>query len=474
VRILHLGWGFAPWRPGGLIAYAEDLMGAQREAGHEVSYFLSGRHYPYVSGPRLKRWRRDGVAMYEVINPPIVVALEKGTRYPERDLSEPRIEAAFSRVIEAVRPDLVHIQELLGLPSSLIDVAHAAEVPTAMTLHDYGPLCSTLRLFDADGRICMRRDVGADCVERNSDAPTDPGFYFPTTLSFEARRAREWLGLSSGPHTSLFERAFHRLGRLAQRDAARRAERRPAEAAAFQRRREVNVERLSRVGRLIAQSPRVAEIYRHLGVTGDRMIVLPAPARHIEGLRPRRLQSPPAPVTFATINGCASPSKGSHTVLTALRTLRAAGLEGSFRLEVFGWVDSAVREELVRYEGVEVRGLYERDELDGLLDRVDVGLMPSMWEEAYGYTGLEMVAKGIPLIANPLGGIVQYAREGTTAWLNRSCSGEELAELMKQVIREPELVVDMHHRVLATRDDLITPWNEHVQALGDVYGQLVA
>src|SRR3954451_13861874 len=99
VRILLLGWGFSPCRPGGLLYYAEDLMGAQAARGHEVSYLLSGRHYPGIGGPRLRRWRRDGVRMLEVVNSPIVVGLERGTRAPLRDVEEPALEKIFERVL---------------------------------------------------------------------------------------------------------------------------------------------------------------------------------------------------------------------------------------------------------------------------------------------------------------------------------------------------------------------------------------
>src|SRR5437660_12823101 len=114
LKILHVGWGFSPWRPGGLIYYAEDLMAAQVARGDSVSYFCSGRHYPFVAGPRMKRWCPAGVDIHELINPPITPALEAGTRHPEMDLAEPRIESAFERVLARVRPDVVHIQELFA------------------------------------------------------------------------------------------------------------------------------------------------------------------------------------------------------------------------------------------------------------------------------------------------------------------------------------------------------------------------
>jgi glycosyltransferase involved in cell wall biosynthesis len=239
--------------------------------------------------------------------------------------------------------------------------------------------------------------------------------------------------------------------------------------AAFQRRRDANVGRLASVGRLVAQSPRVAEVYRARGVPDERMSTLPFTLAHIERLRPRSLTAPPAPVTFATLGGCATRTKGAHLVTEALRALRGKGLEGRFRLLVYGAVHDEVRAELERFAGVEIPELYDRDELDGLLEGVDVGLMPSVWEEAFGYTGLEMIAKGIPLIANPLGGIVEYAREGETAWLNASCSAEGLADLMAALVAEPQRVVDMHHRVIAARDRLIRPLDEHVDAIDAIY-----
>jgi len=38
------------------VAYVEDLMHEQVRRGDGVAYFFSGRQYPYVGGPRLRRW----------------------------------------------------------------------------------------------------------------------------------------------------------------------------------------------------------------------------------------------------------------------------------------------------------------------------------------------------------------------------------------------------------------------------------
>ena len=58
MRVLHVGSGFRPLRLGGLVAYIEELMDEQVRRGDDVAYFFSGRYYPLVGRPRLKRWRR--------------------------------------------------------------------------------------------------------------------------------------------------------------------------------------------------------------------------------------------------------------------------------------------------------------------------------------------------------------------------------------------------------------------------------
>ena len=160
IRILHVGHGCRPWRPGGLVTYAEELMEAQTKAGCEVAYFFSGRHYPVASKPRLRRWDRGGVSMYELLNSRVVFGEDAGTRTPVRELDEPFAERYLRQAIAEFQPDVISFLDLAGLPFSLIDIAREGRHPVLMTAHDYLPLCPTVKLYDADGRNCVRDRVG--------------------------------------------------------------------------------------------------------------------------------------------------------------------------------------------------------------------------------------------------------------------------------------------------------------------------
>jgi glycosyltransferase involved in cell wall biosynthesis len=469
VKILHVGSGFVPWRIGGLVAYAEDLMQAQVSRGHEVACFFSGRHYPYVSGPRLRRWRHRGASMFEIVNSPLA---DHG-RQPEPEISEPRLERMFARTLAELRPTVVHVQELAGLPSSLLEVAAGSGVPVVMTLHDYFLLCSTFKLFDSEGSVCLRRDIGADCVATTATAPGGRQQLVNATIALELARAKEAVPLvrrvSFAPLRPVIEPVLRRASgaRGAGGPQPRPA---PAEgsAAAFQRRREANVARLNRVDRLVAVSHRVSEIYGLLGVDRERIQIVHPTLERLERMRPRR-PSGRRPVTFAVLGGIPSRAKGAVLVAEAAASLVAGGAAGGFRLLAFGHYEQTVARELERLPGVELRGPYAGDELDHLLDEVDVGIMPSLWEEAYGLAGVEFLAKGIPVIGNAIGGIVDYVREGETGWLNASCDAAGLAAIMARLIESPGDVADRSRSALAARGELIKPVNRHADEIEAIY-----
>jgi glycosyltransferase involved in cell wall biosynthesis len=444
-------------RIGGLVAYTEDLMREQLRRGHEVAYFFAGRHHPFMKRPWTRRWETDGLLMIEVVDSPLY---DHG-RQPELELDEPRIDAMLRRVIDERRPDVVHVHELAGLPSSLLDVTREAGVPCAFTLQDYFPLCSTFKLFDAGGQVCLRRDIGEDCVATVAADPRTPGVMVEGTVRFELHDRRLFRDRLSD----------ERIEKLAERAAAT-VKRPPAPGAgAYQRRRDVNVERLSRVDRLIAMSSRVAEIYTHVGVDHRNMQTLQLTLAHIERLRPRTPSGTP-PVVFGTLNGMQSVAKGGRLLLDAVRQVADSAEPGSFRVLAFGFVNHDFDRELDELRPFERAGFYGQNQLDALLEPVDVGIVPSVWEEAYGYVGPEFIAKGIPVIGNAIGGIPEYTRDGETGWLNQSCSADELARIMLEAIERPAHVVELNARIRAARSELLKPFARHADEMDAIYTEL--
>ena len=475
MRILHAGWGFRPWRGGGLISYAEDVMEAQAAAGHDVAYFFGGRRYPGLRRPRTRRWRRRGVRMVEVLGSPIPVGLDRGTRFPERDLQQPDVERLFDVALEQLDPDVLHVQELLGLPSAIVDHAASRGVPVVMTLQDYFPLCPTLKLYDSHGHVCMRRDPAAECVRCCGHAPLGTRHIRDMTIAFELQRAGRVLPWARDPAKRTLGTVLPRMPTgLPIDERAERAEEPPATEAAYRRRRELNLDRLARIDALVAASTRTTEIYATLGVPRARLRTLHLTAGHVAALVPRTIESPPRPVRFATLAGAASEEKGCLLLLDAARRLEAIAPAAAYTIDVHGVVNERVRRALERVPAVRLRRRYRPAELDSILDEADVGLVPSLWEEVLANAGLEFIAKGIPVVANALGGMPDYTIPGATGWLNRSCGAEELAGIMAAIASDPGQIVELNASIRARRDEFVTPLERHVDELGAIYDEVIA
>lgn len=164
--------------------------------------------------------------MIEGVNSP----LYHHGRQPERELDEPRLEQMFETLVADGRPDVVHVHELAGLLSSIVDVAGRLGLPCIFTLQDYFPLCSTFKLLDADGRVCLRREIGADCTATVAAHAAPHGLMVDATLRHEIFKRPALARLDPRP-------PYPRVDRLARAVASRVPAPLPAPSHVYQRRR---------------------------------------------------------------------------------------------------------------------------------------------------------------------------------------------------------------------------------------------
>jgi len=316
--------------------------------------------------------------------------------------------------------------------------------------------------------VCTRLEIGEDCAATTAADPRRPGILVEATVHSEVRRTPLGARLEPLYASEGFDRFARAIGHAEARRRARRTK--PPAPAAFQRRRELNVERLNRADVVIAMSHRVAEIFARLGVEEARLRTIHLTLAHIERLTPRRIELESGrPLRFATLAGFESEAKGALVLIEAMRLLEELAAAGRFRLVVYGHVDPRFRELATDVPGIEIGRYFAPPALDSILEEVDVGLMPSIWEEAYGYAGLEFLAKGIPVIANAIGGMPDYTRDGETGWLNRSCSAEELARIIGGILDSPEQLTRLNEHLISSRDTVVKPMATHADEMDAVY-----
>lgn len=468
MRILHIGWGFTPWRGGGLIEYAEDLMREQVQHRYSVFYFCSGRHYPFFKGTRLKCWVRDGYTIFEVINPPIYHGGDRGTIW---DIESPVIENLFDNIVDRIKPDIIHIQELAGLPSSVIDIINSKRIPVVMTLHDYFLLCPTLKLFDFEHKNCILLDPAARCVHCVDTLIDNKWRLILQTIRYEIGKMPIISHVSKRLYKVFGKMVSYGLKYLSN-DYTNRNENREELIRFFGKRRTINIDRLKKVDLLIAPSKRVQVIYQNFLDSCNNIVVLHLTLRHLEHIRPKKVV-PGKIINFGTLNGFASVAKGALVLLDALKILQDKGLDGKFRLHVFGGLMPEIKDNVLGFRNVVYHGYYTVGELDQILDIVDVGIVPSVWEEVYGFVGVEFLAKGIPIIGNNRGGIVDYTIDDFTGWVNKTCTSEELAKIMEEIICQPERVVELNEKIITNRGRIVKSMERHFYEMDAIYKETI-
>ncbi len=76
------------------------------------------------------------------------------------NVRSPRWRRLAGRVLDEVRPDLLHTQTIVGLTPSIWLAARDRGVPIVHTLHDFHLLCPRTTLLRGDGRTCERPCLG--------------------------------------------------------------------------------------------------------------------------------------------------------------------------------------------------------------------------------------------------------------------------------------------------------------------------
>lgn len=470
MRILHIGWGFRPWRVGGIIEYAEDLMEKQIQKGWEVLYFFSGRYFLFIKQPKLLKWKRKGILMFEIINSPIFHGSDRGTLYPQKDMQEPWTEKFFRKVLKEENPDILYIQEMAGLPISLIKIAKDEfNIPIIMILHDYFLLCPTLKLMDYNGNLCtVKKNIGDRCLKCCEYASKNNRHLIKKTLTYYLKRIYLYKSLK------LFSVSLKRIYNLiiSHKDNPAIDTNYDNDLSnLFQKRRTINLNSLKKIDFFIAVSNKVNDIYKNF-LKIDNIITLQVSVKHLDYIFPKRKEMINFPISFLTLNGCSSEKKGSKLMYETIKILNSKGLDSYFELRIWGSLDEAIKN-ILKFKNVYYHGSYNVKNLNYILKKADVGIVPSIWEEPYGLVGIELLAKGIPVIGNKRGGIVGYTVNNYTGWINKSATAQELANIIEKIIENPGTILELNKNILENRRKILKTMEQHFQETKDVYYNVI-
>jgi len=310
-------------------------------------------------------------------------------------------ERSFARLIEGGDYDIVHFQHLahwdtLRLPL----IAKALGLRVVISLHDYFLLCPEYNLITPEYRRC-----GKACAD-STDAECQ------RCLSVKYTHH----GAGAGIDLAAYAEERHALVRRV----------------------------LETADELIAPAAFVQQQFaRAFGADIAGKIRVLGHGVEVVGRSPR-----PAPTAKLRVGflGNLTDRKGGYVMLDVARRLRGAAV----RFDVFGGITKELQAQ-AESAGLVLHGNYTRGELPALLQKVDMIVIASIWDETFCLTVSEAQAMGVPVLAVRAGGIAERISDGNTGWLVAPGDAKALADKLLELANDRAAIVAVARNLDALR-----------------------
>lgn len=226
---------------------------------------------------------------------------------------------------------------------------------------------------------------------------------------------------------------------------------------------------LSNIDQILTPSEFMRDQMIRLGLPGDRLSVVP----HFVELDEWRSDASDATVSqrpYFVSFGRLSTEKGLATAIAALRDVPGAELhiagEGPDRRRLEELAEQAAPGR-VRMLG-RLDGAALREAIAGSI----ASLMPSEWNEPFGFTVLESYALAKPVIGSRMGAIPELIDHGVTGLLFEAGNPEDLAESMRRLLDDQASTRDMGHNAQQLAQANYSA-SVHYERLMDIYSSVL-
>jgi len=379
MRILHYFLGFPPYRSGGLTKFAFDLMKAQLLNNHEVYALWPGTIIRLGGKPYIRKMRKiEGIKNFELINP-LPVALDEGIvdfSYYMKTCDR----SIYYEFLIGLGPDVIHIHTLMGLHREFFYEARRLKIKLVMTSHDYYGLCPKVTLF-RNGICCDDDDNCSMCIQCNSSALSmkkivimqSPIYrYFKDNIIVKRLRSKHRRHFYDGMN-NICESCTNTDG----------------VALRYQELRNYYIDIYKSIDFIHFNSTVAEKVYRRFFVPQDSQVVT---ITHQEINKRISIRKEKDKLQLYFLSPTKS-YKGFNVIKNALDRLWKEGNRG-FVLYVFDEVYEKSPYMIIKANG------YKYEELPQIMANADFVLAPSTCYETFGFTVIEALSFGVPVIVS--------------------------------------------------------------------------
>lgn len=378
MKILHYALGFPPYRSGGLTKLCVDLMVQQAKEEHTVAMLWPGQMRFVSQKVAIKKHENvklsgQDILSFEVINP-LPVSFDEGVADIAAFTKNVGAEA-YRRLLDNFQPDVIHVHTLMGIHKSFLEAAKNKKIRLVFTAHDFFPICPKVTIF-RHGAVC-------DCVQTCENC----GICNATALSLNKIRILQSPVYRELKDSSIVKklRKQHRDGYLSEATADDTAD--PVGTADdYKKLRNYYYSLLKLMDMVHYNSSVTKKVYESVFDLPNSCIVV---ITHSDIKDNRKVKDYSSDCLHIRYLGPQSGAKGYQLLKSALDKLW--DMQQNFFLDVhFEPMESAPY--------IKSHERYSYAELEKIFDETDVLVAPSILYETFGFTVLEALSYGVPVI----------------------------------------------------------------------------
>lgn len=172
MKILHYALGFPPYRSGGLTKFCVDLMVQQAREGHSVAMLWPGQmgfvnKKVAIKKQKSEKLKDQNIQSFEIVNP-LPVSFDEGIA-DIATFTKNEGKEAYDEFLDKFQPDVIHVHTLMGLHKSFLETAKNKKIRLVFTAHDFFPICPKVMIF-RHGAICDSVETCEECGKCNVTA----------------------------------------------------------------------------------------------------------------------------------------------------------------------------------------------------------------------------------------------------------------------------------------------------------------
>ncbi|WGX75705.1 glycosyltransferase [Paraclostridium bifermentans] len=455
MRILHYSLGLPPYRSGGLTKYCTDLMVEQAKSNNKVFLLFPGK-MNFIKKDRAKiKFYRDykNVKVYELVNP-LPVPILNGIFNPKL-FTKSCDKEVLKTFLENIRIDIVHIHTLMGLYKEFLEVCNELDIKIVFTSHDYFGLCPKVNFINYQGELCeeinfeecSKCNLRADSIKKIKILQSRPYRYIKDKGIIDKLKKY----LKSNSNANLQEEKQCIAENTSGID----------EYIALNK---YYHSMFKYIDRIFFNSEVAKSIYRrYIDIDG---VTIPITHGGIKDNRKIRYYNQ-SEILRLTYLGPYKEYKGFKFLTDVMRELEMEGYN-KIILNAYGDTNPT----LETPKNMVINGKYNYLYLSSIFENTDMLIVPSIWDETFGFITLESLSYGVPvLVTNKVGSKDLICdSEFTKGEIVNLCK-DMVKNRIKKIYKDKSILQNYNHNIV--NDDFEYLLDKHCSNVYSEYKKLL-